>query len=66
MTGTINTTTVNGIRFEFWSDFIMRATFAKNLETGEIKEIHGSGYIHKDLTARKAISYAFHLPTFRK
>lgn len=30
MVGTIRTTTVNGVAFEVWSDFIARGTFAKN------------------------------------
>lgn len=66
MTGTIRTTTVNGSTFEVWSDFIARGTFAKNIETGEQKQICGGGYISKDLTVRKAIAAAFRLPTFRK
>lgn len=66
MTGTIRTTSVNGTAYEVWSDFIARATFAKNIETGEVKTISSSGYIHKDLTVRKAIACVFHLPTFRK
>lgn len=66
MTGTIRTTTVNGTTFEVWSDFIARGTFAKNTQTGETKKIQGSGYIHKDLTVRKAIAMVFKMPTFRK
>lgn len=66
MTGKVEITTVNGIRFEHWADFIMRGTFAKNTETGEVKQISGSGYISKDLTVRKAIANCFRLPTFRK
>lgn len=66
MTGTIRTTTVNKINFEVWSDFIKRGTFAKNAETGEVKQISSSGYVSNDLTTRKAIAIVFHLPTFRK
>ena len=66
MTGTIRTTTVNKINFEVWSDFSARGTFAKNTETGEVKQISSSGYISKDLTTRKAIAIVFNLPTFRK
>lgn len=66
MTGTIRTTMVNGITFEVWSDYMARGTFAKNVQTGETKKIQGSGYIHKDLTVRKAIAIVFQLPTFRK
>lgn len=66
MTGTIRITTINGITFEVWSDFMVRGTFAKNTQTGETKKIQGSGYIHKDLTVRKAIALVFQMPTFRK
>jgi len=66
MTGTIRTTTVNKINFEVWSDFSARGTFAKNTETGEVKQISSSGYISKDLTTRKAIAIVFNFPTFRK
>lgn len=66
MTGTIRTTTVNGVVYEVWSDFIARATFAKNTETGEIKMVSSSGYISNDLTVRKAIAIVFQLSTFRK
>ena len=61
-----NTTIVNGITFEYWGDIIRRATFARNMNTGEVKEIHGGGYITRDITVRKAIMHSFHLPTFRK
>ena len=66
MKGETRTTTVNKIPFEFWSDFIARGTFARNTVTGEVKQISGSGYIHKDLTVRKEIAIRFGLPTFRK
>ena len=66
MKGTIRTTTVNGTIYEVWSDFIERATFAKNTETNEVKAISSSGYIKNDLTVRKAIACVFHLSTFRK
>ena len=59
-------TTVNGIRFEHWGDFVRRSTMAQNMETGEIKAISSSGYVHKDLTVRKAIAQHFGLSTFRK
>lgn len=65
MTGTIHTTQVNGQTFEYWADFIQRGTFAK-AEDGTVKLISGGGYIHKDLTVRKAIATSFGLPTFRK
>ena len=66
MIGTVRTFTVNGTEYNVWSDFIARSTFAKNTETGEIKTIKSGGYIHNDLTVRKAIAVVFHLPTFRK
>lgn len=66
MKGTINQTTVNGKKFTHWADYIDRATWAKDEETGEEKKISSSGYISNDLTVRKAIASAFHLPTFRK
>ena len=59
-------TTVNGIKFQHWADFTDRCEKAENMETHEIKTIHGSGYISRDLTARKAIAMMFGLPTFRK
>lgn len=58
--------TVNGIEFEVYSDFLKRGTYATNKQTGETKQIQGKGYIHKDLTVRKAIAQVFQLPTFRK
>lgn len=64
--GNMHNTTVEGTGYEFWSDMIMRGTFAMNTETGDVKQIKGSGYIHKDLTARKAIAAAFGHDTFRK
>ena len=65
MTGTIRTTTVGGKAYKVWSDFIARATFAEN-EDGEVKKLCDSGYIHNDLTVRKAIANAWHLDSFRK
>ena len=59
------TTTVEGKTYTVWSDFIARATFAEN-EAGEAKKLCGSGYIHNDLTVRKAIAVAFGHKTFRK
>lgn len=66
MIGTVRTTQVSGIKFNVWSDFDKRGTFALNIETGEIKQIQGSGYIKQDLTVRKAIARAYQLPSFRK
>ncbi|WP_298031753.1 hypothetical protein [uncultured Desulfovibrio sp.] len=63
-----NTTihTVAGQNFETYSDFARRCTFARNAETGEVRQISWSGYVRKDLTVRKAIASAFNLSTFRK
>jgi hypothetical protein len=66
MEKSMKVTTVNGIDFEVYSDFIARGTFATNKQTGETKQIQGNGYIHNDLTVRKAIALIYHLPTFRK
>ena len=38
MKGTVRTTTIKGVAYEVWSDFIDRATYAKNTETNEVKE----------------------------
>ena len=65
MRGQIHTTTVEGKVYKYWSDFSWRATFAEN-EDGDVVKIHGNGYIHKDLTARKAIAAAFGHKTFKK
>lgn len=66
MTSNVTTATVNGKTFQVWSDYIKRGTFARCEETGEVQMLCGGGYIHKDLTVRKAIANAFGLPTFRK
>ena len=65
MKGQIRTTTIAGKQYKVWSDFIARATFAED-ESGTIKAISTSGYIHNDLTVRKAIACVFGLSTFRK
>lgn len=65
MTGQITTTTVQKQTYKVWSDYIKRGTFAEN-EKGEVKMISAGGYIHKDLTVRKAIANAFGLDSFRK
>lgn len=65
MTGTIRTATVQGTTYEVWSDYFTRSTYAKN-PNGEVKAISASGYIHKDLTVRKAIAAAFGHSSFRK
>ena len=63
--GTTRVTTVEGHRYEVWSDFRERCTFAQD-EEGEFKAISTSGYIHKDLTVRKAIASRFGHESFRK
>ena len=57
--------TVQGKTYKVWSDFIQRATYAE-AEDGTVKQISGSGYIHKDITVRKAIATRFGLASFRK
>ena len=56
---------VNGKKYQVWSDFNKRATFAED-ENGNVKKLCGGGYIHKDITVRKAIACIFKLSTFRK
>lgn len=65
MTGTTTKHTVQGKTYEVWSDFIQRATYAKS-EAGDIRRLCGSGYIHNDLTIRKAIACRYGLKSFRK
>ena len=65
MKSNIKTTTVCGKTFTVWSDFIKRGTYASD-ENGTEKRIAGGTYLSNDLSIRKAISYAFQLPTFRK
>lgn len=65
MKGKVTVHQVAGKKFNVWSDFIARATFAED-ENGTVKKLCGSGYIHNDLTVRKAIACVFGLPTFRK
>ena len=59
------TTTVEGKTYTVWGDFIARGTFAEN-EAGEAKQISYGGYVHNDLTVRKAIARTFGHKTFRK
>ena len=61
----IHTTTVEGQKYNFWSDDILVGTYAEN-ESGEIKRLTGGTYIHKDLTVRKAIASRYGHKTFRK
>jgi hypothetical protein len=66
MTNSTTNRGVGGQTFETYSDFSKRGTFARNTETGEVRQISWSGYIRNDLTVRKAIARAFNLSTFRK
>ena len=66
MKGNTHSTTIQGNPFTYFSDFGYRGTFAINEVTGEIRQISFSGYIHKDLTVRKAIAASFGLTSFRK
>lgn len=59
-------TTVQGVRYLVWADFMLRGMRAQNAETGEVRTIKRGGYVSKDLTARKAIAAAFGLDSFRK
>lgn len=66
MKGETTVRRVQGREYRTWSDFIARATFAEDVETGEVKKIYGGGYITNDLTVRKAIALVFGLESFRK
>ena len=66
MKSNVKFTNVQGLEFVVWSDFIARGTFAKNLETDEVKKISSSRYLSADLSIRKAIARRFGLPSFRK
>ena len=65
MKGTVRTVTVGGKEYKVWSDFILRGTFAED-ENGEVRQLSGSGYIHNELTVRKAIATRYGLKSFRK
>lgn len=58
-------TTVNGKNYIYYSDLIDRCTYAED-EEGNKRIIRAGGYIHNELTVRKAIACAFGLPTFRR
>lgn len=62
----MKTTTVQGNKFEIWGDMIRKGTMAKNIETGEEKQISYGTYVRNDLTVRKAIANAFGYNSFRK
>lgn len=65
MKGCVTIHTVMGSEYKVWSDFIARGTFAENCD-GQVKQISWSGYVHNDLTVRKAIASVFGLASFRK
>lgn len=58
--------TVQGQKYMVWSDFNTRSTYAQKIGSMETRRLCGSGYIHKDLTVRKAIAAAYGLDSFRK
>lgn len=59
MKSVIKRTIVQGTPYEVWSDYIMRATFAKNEISCDVKAIKTSGYLSNDLSIRKAIAVTF-------
>lgn len=65
MKSSIRKITVAGKTFTVWADYIIRGMCAED-DRGNIKKIHGSGYLNNELTIRKAIANTFGLPTFRK
>ena len=70
MTGTVRTTSVQGITFEVWNDFITRSTWTRPFD-GECwdwgkKELSRSGYVKNDLNIRKRIALLYGLKSFKK
>ena len=65
MKSSIRTTTVEGRKYTVWADYAIRGMCAED-DRGNIKKIHGNGYLNNDLTIRKAIAAAYGLKTFRK
>lgn len=65
MKSSIRTTTVDGKKFTVWADYSIRGMCAED-ENGNIKKIHGNGYLSNELSIRKAIAACFGLQTFRK
>lgn len=59
------TVQVNGKTYKVWGDTNYKGTFAED-ENGNVLPIHGSGYLTKELSQRKAIANKFGEPTFRK
>lgn len=59
-------TTVQGTRYEFWGEYRKSGTIARNVETGQEKQISFSGYISNDVTVRKAIARVFGHDSFKK
>lgn len=51
--------TVNGVKFEKFSDFSRRATFATNVETGETKPLSSQGYCSNETTIKRKINLMF-------
>ena len=65
MKGQVTIHTVMGNEYKVWADFGARGCFAEDCN-GQVKQISWSGYVHNDLTVRKAIANAFGLASFRK
>ena len=65
MKGQVTIHTVMGNEYRVWADFRARGCFAEDCN-GQVKQISWSGYVHNDLTVRKAIANAFGLASFRK
>ena len=63
---TYRTYTVQGREYTVWSDFTRRATYAQERGTLSTRTLRSNGYIHNDLTVRKAIAAAYGLDSFRK
>lgn len=61
MKGKTYETTIKGVKYTYWADFMLRGMVARNEETKEEMVIKFSGYFNNDLTARKAIANAFPL-----
>ena len=62
----VHETTVQGVTYEWWCDYVSRSTKALDTETGEERRVRTSGYLSNDLSVRKAIAAAFGLGSFRK
>ena len=59
-------TTVQGVTYLVWNNYMTRSTDAMNTESGETKRIKCSGYLSNDLSVRKEIASSFGLDSFCK